>query len=46
MVFVPHQMRASIGDESEQLDAASSRRINNAVDLVTKAGRSRTTEAP
>jgi hypothetical protein len=44
-VFVPHQMRALIGDDREQLDAASSRRINDAIDLLTRAGWLHTTEA-
>jgi AcrR family transcriptional regulator len=45
MVFVPHQMRALIGDDREQLDAASSRRINDAIDLLTRAGWLHTAEA-
>ena len=45
MVFVPHQMRALIGDDREQLDAASSRRVNDAIDLLTRAGWLHITEA-
>ncbi|WP_241659844.1 TetR/AcrR family transcriptional regulator C-terminal domain-containing protein [Sphingomonas glacialis] len=39
MVFVPHQMRALIGDDREQLDAAAALRIDDAIDLLTRAGR-------
>jgi AcrR family transcriptional regulator len=38
MVFVPHQMRALIGDDREQLDATASCRIDDAIDLLTRAG--------
>ena len=38
MVFVPHQMRALIGDDREQLDATASRRIDDAIDLLSRAG--------
>ncbi|WP_242183026.1 TetR/AcrR family transcriptional regulator [Sphingomonas sp. CARO-RG-8B-R24-01] len=38
MVFVPHQMRALIGDDRAQLDATASRRIDDAIDLLTRAG--------
>ncbi|UUL81424.1 TetR/AcrR family transcriptional regulator [Sphingomonas qomolangmaensis] len=45
MVFVPHQMRALIGDDREQLDSTASRRIDDAIDLLTRAGWLRTIEA-
>lgn len=38
MVFVPHQMRALIGDDREHLDAAAPRRIDDAIELLTRAG--------
>ncbi|KTF69377.1 TetR/AcrR family transcriptional regulator [Sphingomonas sp. HT-1] len=38
MVFIVHQMRALIGDAPAQLDAAASRRIDDAVDLLERAG--------
>jgi AcrR family transcriptional regulator len=46
MVFVPQQMRALIGDDPEQLDAAASRRIDDAIDLLTRAGWLDVSEAP
>jgi len=38
MVFVPHQMRALIGDDRAQLNATAACRINDAIDLLTRAG--------
>lgn len=38
MVFVPHQMRALIGDDRELLDAEAPRRIDDAIDLLSRAG--------
>ncbi|WP_242139400.1 TetR/AcrR family transcriptional regulator [Sphingomonas sp. TREG-RG-20F-R18-01] len=38
MVFVPHQMRALIGDDRAQLDATAVRRIDDAIELLTRAG--------
>ncbi|GGE78358.1 TetR/AcrR family transcriptional regulator [Sphingomonas prati] len=38
MVFVPHQMRALIGDTREQLDAEAPPRIDDAIDLLSRAG--------
>jgi AcrR family transcriptional regulator len=38
MVFVPHQMRAMIGDDREQLNAEAPRRIDDAIDLLARAG--------
>ena len=38
MVFVPHQMRALIGDDRAQLNATAARRIDDAIDLLTRAG--------
>lgn len=38
MVFVPHQMRALIGDDRAQLNATAARRIDDAIDLFTRAG--------
>ena len=38
MVFVPHQMRALIGDDREQLEATAALRIDDAIDLLTRAG--------
>jgi AcrR family transcriptional regulator len=38
LVFVPYQMRALMGDEPEALMASASRGIDDAVDLLAKAG--------
>jgi AcrR family transcriptional regulator len=38
MVFVPQQMRALIGDDAEQLNADAPRRVDDAVDLLARAG--------
>jgi AcrR family transcriptional regulator len=45
MVFVPHQMRALIGDDRALLDATASRRIDDAIDLLTRAGWLHTSDA-
>jgi len=46
MVFVPQQMRALIGDDHEHLHAAAPRRIDDAVELLAKAGWLRAFETP
>lgn len=38
MVFVPQQMRALIGGDREQLDAAATRRIDDAIELLFCSG--------
>jgi AcrR family transcriptional regulator len=38
MVFVPHQMRALLGDSREQLNADASGRIDDAITLLARAG--------
>lgn len=38
MVFVPQQMRALVGDERETLDAAAQERLDDALDLLARAG--------
>lgn len=38
MVFVPQQMRALVGDELESLDAAARERVDDALDLLARAG--------
>ncbi len=38
LVFVPHQMRALIGDDLANLEAEAPRRIDDAIDLLAKAG--------
>jgi len=38
LVLVPQQLRALIGDEREQLDAAAPRRVDDAIDLLARAG--------
>jgi hypothetical protein len=37
-VIVPQQMRALVGDDREQLDAAAPRRVDEAIDLLARAG--------
>ncbi|MFK3740766.1 TetR/AcrR family transcriptional regulator [Massilia sp. TN1-12] len=39
MVVVPQQMHALVVDDREQLDAAARRRVDDAVDLFSRAGR-------
>jgi AcrR family transcriptional regulator len=38
LVIVPQQMRALVGDDREQLDAAAPRRVDEAIDLLARAG--------
>jgi len=38
LVIVPQQMRALVGDHREQLDAAAPRRVDEAIDLLARAG--------
>lgn len=38
LVFVPHQMRALLGDDSTRLEAEAPRRVSEAIDLLSKAG--------
>ena len=38
LVIVPQQMRALVGDDREQLDAAAPRRVDEAIDLLACAG--------
>lgn len=38
LVFVPHQMRALIGDDPTTLEAEAPRKIDEAIDLLSKAG--------
>lgn len=38
LVVVPQQMRALVGDDREQLDAAAPRRVDEAIDLLARAG--------
>jgi len=38
LVFVPHQMRALIGDDPKVLEAEAARRIDEAIELLSKAG--------
>ena len=38
LVIVPQQMRALVGDHREHLDAAAPRRVDEAIDLLARAG--------
>jgi len=38
LVIVPQQMRALVGDDREQLDAAAPRRVDEAIDLLARSG--------
>lgn len=38
LVIVPQQMRALVGDDREQLDAAAPRQVDEAIDLLARAG--------
>jgi len=38
LVIVPQQMRALVGDDRAQLDAAAPRRVDEAIDLLARAG--------
>jgi len=38
LTIVPQQMRALVGDDREQLDAAAPRRVDEAIDLLARAG--------
>jgi AcrR family transcriptional regulator len=38
LVIVPQQMRALVGDDREQLDAAAPRRVDETIDLLARAG--------
>ena len=38
LVIVPQQMRALVGDDREQLDAAAPRRVDEAIDLLARVG--------
>jgi len=38
LVVVPQQMRALVGDDREQLDAAAPRRVDEAIDLLARSG--------
>jgi len=38
LVIVPQQMRALIGDDLDHLDAAAPRRVDEAIDLLARAG--------
>jgi len=38
LVIVPQQMRALVGDDRDQLDAAAPRRVDEAIDLLARAG--------
>ena len=38
LVIVPQQMRALVGDDRDHLDAAAPRRVDEAIDLLARAG--------